>query len=149
MEILIRNEQDKLSIDEDRVKEVVNFILKRELKTKDKSEISIFITDDETIAYYNEKYRSIEGPTDVLSFSYNDEDELVGDIIISAETVIRNASEYRVSPLREFYFVLIHALLHLCGYTHDKAAERDEMFKKQESYLNAFWKGDVNVEANE
>ncbi len=139
MEILIRNEQQLFPIDEVKIGEITRYILKNELNSNYKREVSIFITNDKTIAYYNEKYRGIEGPTDVLSFPYDDEDEIIGDIIISTETVKRNASEYKIPLLKEFYIVLIHALLHLCGYTHDKIADRNAMFEKQEKYLNIFW----------
>jgi probable rRNA maturation factor len=96
----------------------------------------VLITDDEGIRNYNYEYRGLDKPTDVLSFPmqtfrkagwkgiYDPEfDEstgelLLGDIILSLETVKKHASEYGNTIEHETSYILIHSTLHLLGYNH-------------------------------
>lgn len=111
-------------------------------------EVSLTFVDDETIRELNREYRQIDRPTDVLSFALRDEmeeegeiryeedvPELLGDIIISVPTAIRQSEEYGHSLEREIAFLFVHGFLHLLGYDHgDKTSER-EMFSLQEQLL--------------
>jgi len=118
----------------------------------DGEEISVLFCNDAFIQELNKQYRDIDAPTDVLSFEngdeYTDEDgnswRSMGDIIISLETVPKNAEYFGVSQNEELKRLLIHGTLHLNGYDHGEAhiepgvEPEDEMLKLQESVLRGF-----------
>lgn len=105
-----------------------------------KTEVSVSLVNDEVIHVLNKDYRGIDRPTDVLSFALDEAEEpveiggpeahLLGDIIISAETALRQGEEYRHGFNRELVYLGVHSLLHLLGYDHmnrkDKAVMREE-----------------------
>jgi len=105
-------------------------------------ELSLLITDDPTIRELNRRYRGVDSPTDVLSFSQGlAEGRLnarstyrpAGDIVISVDTMARNAGERRISEEEELKRLLVHGILHLEGMDHPD--EQSEMITKQESIL--------------
>jgi probable rRNA maturation factor len=126
---------------------MVNQVLK-ENDLPEETEVDLTFVDDATIQELNETYRDITAPTDVLSFSQlentGEEPEFVdlvgakvlGDIVISLETGLRQSQEYGHSLKREIAFLTIHGLLHLLGYDHQTAAEEEQMFAKQTEILN-------------
>ena len=98
-------------------------------------EISLLITDDETIRKYNQEYRNKDRATDVLSFPMED-DIILGDVAISFETAKRQSEEAEINIDREVAFLFIHGLLHLLGYDHETSQEdEEEMFALQEKIL--------------
>ncbi len=111
-------------------------------------EISLSIVNNDEIQEINKQYRNIDAPTDVLSFplltfeegeqaDVNENDEIMlGDIIISIEKAISQAEEYGHGLKRELAFLTAHSMLHLMGYDHMEDDEREEMFEKQEAILN-------------
>ncbi len=104
-------------------------------------ELSILITDDPTIRELNRRYRGVDSATDVLSFSQGAAEALnarsmyrpAGDIVISLDTMARNAEERRISEEEELKRLLIHGILHLEGMDHPD--EQSEMITIQESIL--------------
>lgn len=142
--------------------EVLVRVAEQILKTEGcpyETQVNLLLTDDNGIWEYNRTYRSIDRPTDVLSFpnvAYEapadwakvedhaadcfepDSGELIlGDIIISVERAMLQASEYGHSILREFAFLVAHSMLHLCGYDHMEEAEALIMETKQKEALEA------------
>ncbi len=110
------------------------------------AEISVTFVDDERIHELNREYRNIDRSTDVLSFPlgengvYDKDLEtgacLLGDIVISVETAIRQADEYGHSLQREIGFLTVHSMLHLLGYDHvDGGIEAVHMREKEEHVL--------------
>ncbi len=110
------------------------------------AEISVTFVDDERIHELNREYRNIDRSTDVLSFPlgengvYDKDLEtgacLLGDIVISVETAIRQADEYGHSLQREIGFLTVHSMLHLLGYDHvDGGIEAVRMREKEEHVL--------------
>lgn len=98
-------------------------------------EISLLITDDETIRKYNKEYRNKDRATDVLSFPMED-DIILGDVAISFETAKRQSEEAEINIDREVAFLFIHGLLHLLGYDHETSQEdEEEMFALHEKIL--------------
>lgn len=152
--IIIENEQDKVSIDENinkLIKIAIDLCMKSEKLVKD-YEVSVIIVDDDEIKAINKEHRDIDKSTDVLSFpmvefvngelisdegDYDmDLDELMlGDIIISAETAKRQAIEYGHSFEREIAFLTAHSCFHLLGYDHMIEDEEKVMINKQEDIL--------------
>ncbi len=102
--------------------------------------------DDAQIAELNKTYRGKNEPTDVLSFEQPQVDapaghararhaRLLGDIVISLETVERYCKGERHRMRNEIRLLFCHGLLHLLGYEHETVAEQDRMAAKQAEYL--------------
>jgi len=96
--------------------------------------IHLHFTDDSGIIPYQKQYKHKKTPTDVLSFPYA-MDEYLGDIVISVETVYRQALYYGVPKHEELTRVIIHGILHLLGFTDTIANEKEKMWQKQESLV--------------
>jgi len=139
--IEIRN-LTRTKIDAKRLEAVAKKVLKSEnIKLKG---LSIVFLGKAEIKKLNEKYREKNQPTDVLSFSQNYDfpflKEDLGEIVICPEQVAKNAKGAKEEFERELVRVLIHGILHLLGYEHEKSAkEAAEMEKKQEYYLVNFF----------
>lgn len=114
-------------------------------------ELSITFTTDEEIQIINREYRGIDRPTDVISFALEEESEgeiafervegmpiLLGDLIISLDTMRRQAAEYNHEEKRELGFLALHGFLHLLGYDHMTEEDEKEMFGRQDEILQAF-----------
>ncbi|MFA5729658.1 MAG: rRNA maturation RNase YbeY [Candidatus Paceibacterota bacterium] len=112
------------------LKKVATKVLKEE-KNKKKIELSIAIVNPQEIKKLNKEYRKKNKPTDVLSFG-----EIGGDIteiVICPEEVEKNGKDFK----KELTLVLIHGILHLLSYDHEKTKkEAEKMFQKQEEYLS-------------
>ncbi|MCX7794597.1 MAG: rRNA maturation RNase YbeY [Thermodesulfovibrionales bacterium] len=121
-------------------------------------EISIYLVGNRRMRYLNRLYRGIDKPTDVLSFPQIEATgsairppvsesipsfSVLGDIVLNLDQIKKQAAENRVSFKDELRFMLIHGLLHLLGYDHerDKRSARI-MRKKEKSLLNALKKLD-------
>lgn len=111
----------------------------------DSAEVSILLTDDESITILNGEYRGIEEPTDVLSFSQHEgadefatvsrQENLLGDVVISVETAKRQAEENGTDLDSEIDMLLVHGLLHLLGCDHAEPGEAEKMFARQAELL--------------
>jgi probable rRNA maturation factor len=113
-------------------------------------ELSLAITDDDTIRQFNLQYRQQNRPTDVLSFAaleselpeipLTDDDYVeptnLGDIIISQTTAIRQSEEREHSLVYEFAWLAAHGLLHLLGWDHPDEESLEAMLKQQDSMLS-------------
>ncbi len=98
--------------------------------------LNVILCNDRFIKEYNRKYLGHNYETDIITFYYNDEDEpSEGELIVSLETVYRNAERYKKEKDEELLRVLIHGMLHLCGYNDKKATEKKEMRNKENKYL--------------
>ena len=105
-------------------------------------ELSILLTDDREIAGLNRRYRGKDGPTNVLAFPMTEappvgpDSGMLGDIVISLDTARREADACE-EPLPETVSrLLIHGLLHLLGYDHERSEEEaDRMQEAQERLL--------------
>lgn len=107
------------------------------LEGRERGELSITLTDNERIHELNRLYRNVDRPTDVLSFPL-EEDELLGDIIVSIPKAMDQAREYGHSFRRELYFLIVHGFYHLLGYDHETPEQESQMFSRQEQVLNHF-----------
>lgn len=113
-------------------------------KTGRFGEVSVSVVSDDEIHQLNRDYRGVDRPTDVLSFSMlegdqvagvEDEPVLLGDIVISGDTALRQAQEYGHTVTRELAFLLVHGYLHLIGFDHQTEEEEQKMFSIQEDVL--------------
>ena len=122
------------------VKQIVQKILK-ELQL-DNVEISITLTDNETIRRINKQWRKKDKPTDVLSFPIDEKPpgykyKILGDVVISLPFAKKQAEEIGISYEEEVIRLLTHGILHLLGYDHEVCpAEAKRMFDLQDKILD-------------
>lgn len=91
------------------------------------AEICIRIVDENEIQQLNSTYRHKNYPTNVLSFPYDDESTLLGDIAICASVIEKEAKEQNIALEYHWAHIVIHGCLHLIGYTHDTDKDAEEM----------------------
>jgi probable rRNA maturation factor len=98
--------------------------LVRQALHDESAELSIMLCSDEYIKALNCKWRGVEKPTDVLSFPQDDDiSSVLGDIVVSLHTAMRQAAERNHSIQTEIRILLVHGLLHLLGYDHETCEE--------------------------
>jgi probable rRNA maturation factor len=113
---------------------------------KDNWDLSVLLCGDKTIQNLNSQYRNRDEATDVLSFELGVEEPgengdtrcLPGDVVISLETLRKNALYFNVSEDEELRRLLIHGILHLCGMDHETNNDTEPMIVKQEYILEKF-----------
>jgi probable rRNA maturation factor len=111
------------------------------------TEVSIAFCNDAVIHQLNRDFRNVDRSTDVLSFALNEgtepviidgsPEELLGDIIISVDTLGRQAEEYGHTMERELSYLTIHGFLHLIGYDHESDDSKIEMRQEEEAVLSS------------
>ena len=122
--------------------------------------VTLILTDDDGIREINRENRHIDAVTDVLSFpmieyerpsdfSHLEDDGenfdpetgelMLGDIVLSADRVDAQADEYGHDLQREFAFLIVHSMLHLCGYDHIDDAEREMMEERQKVIMQSLY----------
>ncbi|MEW6326312.1 MAG: rRNA maturation RNase YbeY [Thermodesulfobacteriota bacterium] len=115
--------------------------LLRDLAQPD-AELSILFVNDEEISRLNELYLNRSGPTNVISFPMRSPElpaihpEILGDVVISTETAGREAGQEGISFEAKIDWLLVHGILHLLGYDHEKTKEARIMFKKERELLD-------------
>ena len=109
----------------------------------------VTLTNNNEIHEINKKFRDVDRPTDVLSFpmyesneidslrkaKQGNEEEILGDIIVSVEKVREQAEEYEHSFERELAYLVTHGMLHLLGYDHMVEEEKEIMREREEKIL--------------
>lgn len=105
------------------------------------SDLTIFVTDDSRIHQLNQEYRQIDAPTDVLAFpaGYTDPDtahRYLGDIIVSFDQARNQAQRSENTVEDELQLLVVHGVLHLLGFDHDKADDKEKMWLVQNQILN-------------
>jgi len=116
---------------------IIRTVLKagdKELKLRGTRILNVILVNDDTIHQLNKQYRNIDRPTDVLSFD-NSEGKEIGDVFISIDRVVAQATEYGHSFDRELAFLACHGFLHCLGYDHGTKEEETTMFGLQDRIL--------------
>ncbi|WP_062055090.1 rRNA maturation RNase YbeY [Aquimarina longa] len=108
----------------------ISTVILSEKKTE--GEISFIICDDEYLLKINQDFLNHDTYTDIISFDTTLGNQLNGDIFISSERVRENATEFKVSFDEEMRRVLIHGVLHFCGYK-DKSEEEAKLMRQKEN----------------
>ncbi len=105
------------------------------------AELSVLFSGDRTMRTLNRRYRGMDRTTDVLSFALREgpfadlQPEFLGDIVISVPVAERQARERGHSLGREIEFLLVHGLLHLLGYDHERGSAQARKMQRMESLL--------------
>ena len=103
-------------------------------------EVSVLLTNDEEIRELNKKYRKIDRPTNVLSFSITsdtivNELRMIGDIVISKEKILSEAKDQNKTFNDHLAHIVIHGFLHLLNFTHDSKEDSNIMENKEVELL--------------
>lgn len=125
------------------------------------TEVSISFVNDQEIQELNKQYRGIDAPTDVLSFECDgldydgimgvdyiledgeDEDEsfCLGDIVVAVDVAQRQTVEFGTDFAEEIELLVVHGLLHLCGYDHIEPEDAEVMRPREKEILSAWREG--------
>lgn len=144
-EIEIADQQTLLPLDEDRLRSVVRRTL--ELEEVRSATISLAIVDNPAIHALNRQFLNHDYATDVISFSYADEDpppfaagrprgqgrHLNGEVVVSSEMALELATDYDWPAQDELTLYIVHGLLHLCGYDDLTETEQPLMRAREEA----------------
>ena len=134
MPVFINDEQREHSIDcmllESQGESILLFL------ECENQELSVLLANDRKIRTLNKKYRGEDRATDVLSFSQNEEEDnlnshLMGDVVISTVTAKRQAAEHGLTLEEEIVLLLIHGILHLLGFDHERSDEESCHMKQK------------------
>ena len=107
-------------------------------ENKKEGEINYIFCDDEYLHKINVEYLDHDTLTDIISFDYSMGNELHGDIFVSVERVKDNATDFNVSFQEELKRVLVHGILHYCGYKDKGEAEELLMRSKEDEKIVMF-----------
>lgn len=114
----------------------------------DGEQLSLTLCDDDMIRDLNSEWRSVDRPTDVLSFPMDDE-QLLGDLVVSVETASRQAIDRSHTLRDELRILMVHGLLHLLGYDHEESHDAHvEMAAAERKLLGRLgWRGEGLIDA--
>jgi len=150
MRVILINNQNKISLDLNLIKKVSDYVSNKFDNNKN-IELNIVFIEKNEISQLNKKFRKKDNPTDVLSFSYqNDctefniqkEFKIAGEIIISPEVASSNILPGKITPKsdwnlnKEIVLLIIHGLLHIFDYDHESKEAKIKMDNIQDSLLN-------------
>lgn len=139
MEVLIEDRQNRLKLPKDDIRTTARRALSA-LGYPD-AQLSVLIVNDDQIAELNETYLSHTGPTNVISFPMQEgpfseiTPELLGDVVISADTAHREALAAGMDMMKRFNQLLIHGILHLVGYDHVNSEEEAVVMEQKSDEL--------------
>ncbi|WP_406677973.1 rRNA maturation RNase YbeY [Moorella sp. ACPs] len=149
MECSINNQQDDYPLGEELIS-LLEKVLQEAAAVEGVdpgAEVGLTLVDDAAIQDLNRTYRGVDAPTDVLSFALEETspgepayfdprvDRLLGDIVVSVPTAVRQAQNYGHSLARELAFLTVHGFLHLLGYDHGTEDAAARMEARQEDIL--------------
>jgi rRNA maturation RNase YbeY len=107
-------------------------------ESKKEGEINYIFCDDEYLHKINLEYLNHDDLTDIISFDYTMGNEISGDIFISVERVQENATDFKVSFQEEIRRVVVHGILHYCGYKDKGDVDERQMRSKENEKLAMF-----------
>jgi len=120
-----------------------------EVAVPDGSEASIVLGNDALVRRLNARYRSKDAATNVLAFPFQGPPggppaayAYLGDVVLAAETVLREADEQAIEPAHHLQHLVVHGLLHLLGYDHDTGAAAEQMERLETAVLASIGVGD-------
>lgn len=139
--VLFDNRQDIMEIsgaNEKAIEKAVETVLAAE-NQEGNFEVSVSFVTNEEIRELNRDYRNVDSETDVLSFPMDDDEFdgviILGDIVLSTQRIIEQANEFGHSLEREMIYLSVHSMLHLLGYDHMTASEKEEMRQREKEIM--------------
>lgn len=135
VEIIARNREKRLSLRalKDTARKILEFL------NQNRVEISLALVGNREIQELNAKYRSKDEPTDVLSFPSQARlptgMQIIGDVVISLEQAKKQAKERKKPLEEEVQSLLIHGILHLLGYDHERSQKDAKIMRGMEKKI--------------
>jgi rRNA maturation RNase YbeY len=97
--------------------------------------VSVIFCSDEYLLPINRCYLQHDYYTDIIAFDYTEANRISGDLFISVDRVRANGEKYKQSFRDELHLVILHGILHLCGYGDATPAQKKTMREKENKYL--------------
>ncbi|MGH2534029.1 MAG: rRNA maturation RNase YbeY [Thermomicrobiales bacterium] len=126
-----------VTVSEAEIELLVSEILRRE-HARGHWAVSIVLTTDDCLRALHRDFMGIDEETDVMTFPSQKvfgHEPKGGEIVVSSERAVEQASEHGHSTEEEFRFLIVHGLLHLCGWTDESPAKREAMLSRQDQLL--------------
>jgi len=166
--VFVADEQDDVAVDSVRWAQLARRCLGAERVRGDVMLSMLFVAED-VMADLNHQFLGKHGPTDVLSFPIDEEvtergrqpdnggrgpgdsspsptaPEIVGDLVLCPAYAARQAEDNGRALDDELALLVVHGVLHLCGYDHVEDDEAEEMEHREQELLDRFWRGDAVV----
>ncbi len=117
-----------------KIYKVLEKVIRKE--NKKPGDLCFIFTSDDLLLGLNKEFLNHDYYTDVIAFSYNEYNTVSGDIYISVDRVKENARDYKVSLNKEIARVMIHGVLHLCGYNDKTEAQKKKMRKMEDYWIS-------------
>ena len=132
MPVLVRSQLRRVRIDQSRLTRLARATLL--LVGERTADLGVMLIGDRSMRRLNRQYRKKDRTTDVLAFSMREDSgsqsALIGDVVISVPTAAKQANQLGRSLDEELIALLVHGILHLCGYDHERS-ERDARHMRQ------------------
>ncbi len=129
----VKNNYKTLLANNSDLKKWLNTVIKKEgFKT---GKIYFSFIGDEELLEINKQFLNHDTYTDIITFDYNEGDLINGEIFISIDRIIENANKNNVSFENELCRVMVHGVLHLCGYTDKTKKHKLQMTAKEDEML--------------
>ena len=136
MAIIYEKEHSKIKMPKIKKRNVSAWIKKvAELHGKKVGDLSYLFCSDDHILEVNKEYLQHDYYTDIITFDYTEGDVISGDMVISVDTIATNAEKFNTSFESEFFRVVIHGVLHLCGINDKGPGEREIMKQHEDEAL--------------
>ena len=119
-----------------KIKRLIEKVIAKEKNTS--GDLNFILTSDDILKEINAKYLNHNYYTDVISFNYDYQNSPIGEVYISIDTIKRNAKNYKISYRNELLRVIVHGVLHICGYNDEKNEERRNMRKLEDFWLDVY-----------
>lgn len=140
MQTTIIKDVDRDYLKNERILEFVAFLFKK-FNVDCEAELNILFSDNKRITVLNKQFRGKDRPTDILSF-YGYDGDVLGDIVISVETMEKEAKENNKALFFYTLFLLSHGFLHLLGYTHETVEKYNSMIEMQNNLIKE-WQNEI------
>ncbi|MDA3909844.1 MAG: rRNA maturation RNase YbeY [Bacteroidales bacterium] len=118
---------------QDQLEKALTFLVQNE--NYQSGDINVIFCSDSYLLQMNKSYLNHDYFTDIITFDYVEDKIISGDLFISLDRIKENADKYADNFSQELYRVVIHGVLHLCGYKDKSESEKNEMHVKENQYL--------------
>ncbi|KPL18380.1 MAG: hypothetical protein AMJ92_08345 [candidate division Zixibacteria bacterium SM23_81] len=135
------NAHPSIEVNRGRVRRAASAVLHQECQRGGK--VNVILATDADLANLNTRYRGCDHPTDVLAFPMSGpefavpQEQVLGEVYVSLDRARQQAREYKVTLAKEVDRLVIHGVLHLCGYDHEDSQSARQMKTKEEEFLEA------------
>lgn len=122
-----------------KLKDFILSVFKKEGRQLDT--LNYIFSSDKIMLDINRRYLKHDFPTDIITFDLSTgKKDIMADIYLSPERIKRNAKDFGVSFKSELHRVILHGVLHLCGYKDKSEQDKQVMRKREDYYLNTFFR---------